>query len=40
MILQQINENIAVKGVKLLINSQKYSKIFDIPKTIFDGSNH
>ena len=40
MISQQTNENIAVKVVKLVINSKKYSQIFDILKTILDGSNH
>ena len=40
MISQQTNENIAVKVVKLVINSKKYSQIFDILQTILDGSNH
>ena len=40
MISQQINENIAVKVVKLVTNSKKYSQIFDILETFLDGSNH
>ena len=40
MISQQTNENIAVKVVKLVTNSKKYSQIFDILQTILDGSNH
>ena len=30
MISKQLNENIALKVVKLVINSKKYSQIFDI----------